>query len=121
MEIVYWVLAGLLAAAFAFTGMFKLTQTKEQLKAKGMNWTDLYSANAVKGVGAVEVLAAAGLIAPPLAGIATWLAPLAAVGLVIVMVGAARAHARLGEPIIPNVVLGALAAATAVVGFLVWL
>ena len=120
MEIAYWVLGGLVAAAFALTGTFKLVQTKEQLKAKGQNWTDLYSPRAVKGIGALELLGAVGLIVPPLTGIAPWLAPVAALGLVVVMIGAARAHLKLGETIVPNVVLGALAFATAVVGFLVW-
>ena len=106
--------------AFAFTGMLKLTQTKEQLKAKGQNWTDLYSSNGVKAIGVVEVLAAAGLIAPPLTGIAPWLAPVAALGLVVVMIGAARAHRKLNETVIPNVALAVLALAAAVVGFVVW-
>ncbi len=120
MEIVYWILAGLLAAVFLLTGLFKVTQTKEQLRAKGMNWTDLYSERAVKGIGVAEVLGSIGLISPPIADTAPWLAPVAAVGLAIIMAGAARAHSKLKEPIIPNVVLGVLAAATAVVGFFVW-
>ncbi len=113
MEIVYWIVGGLVAAAFLITGVFKLVQTKEQLKAKGMNWTDLYSPRAVKGIGVLELLGAVGLIVPPLTGIAVWLAPAAAVGLAAVMIGAARAHHKLGETIVPNVVLGALALATA--------
>ena len=97
-----------------------MVQTKEQLKAKGMNWTDLYEPRAIKGIGAAETAGAIGLIAPPLTGTAPWLAPVAALGLAAVMVGAARAHLKLNETIIPNVVLGVLALAAAVVGFLVW-
>lgn len=120
MTIAYWIVAGLAALAFVAAGSFKLTQSKEQLKTKGMAWTDDYSANAIKGIAAAEVLGAIGLIAPPLTGIAPVLAPIAAIGLTIIMVLAARTHARRSEPIIPNVVLGLLTLAAAVLGFLVW-
>jgi hypothetical protein len=43
-------------------------------------------------IGLAEVLAAAGLILPGLTGILAWLTPLAAVGLVIVMVSALGFH-----------------------------
>jgi hypothetical protein len=121
MEIAYWIVAGLTAAAFVFTGVFKLVQSKEQLKAKGMNWTDQFSQGAIRGIGAAEILGALGLIVPPATGIAPVLAPIAGLGLVVVMAGAARAHRALGEPIIVNVVLAVFALASAVLGFLVWL
>ena len=120
MTIAYWIVAGLVALAFLAAGSFKLTQSKEQLKSKGMAWTDESSANAVKGIGAVEVLGAIALIAAPLTDIAPVLAPIAAVGLTLTMVLAARMHSRRSEPIIPTVVLGLLALAAAVLGFLVW-
>jgi hypothetical protein len=121
MEIAYWVVAGLLAAAFLFAGVFKLITPKEGLKAKGMNWTDQYSQPAIRGIAAAEVLGAVGVIVPPLVGIMPWLAPVAAIGLAIVMVGAMRAHRKLGDTIVPNVVLGLLAVAAAVLGFVVWI
>jgi len=120
MTIAYWIVAGLAALAFLAAGFFKLTQSKEALKSKGMAWTDDYSANAVKGIGAAELLGAIGLIAPPLTGIAPVLAPIAAIGLTIIMVLAARTHRRRSEPIIPNVVLGLLTLAAAVLGYIVW-
>lgn len=120
MEIAYWIVAGVLAAAFLFAGAFKIVTPKEQLKAKGMNWTDSFSQAGIRGIGTAEVLGAIGVIVPPLTGILPWVAPVAAIGLVIVMVGAIRAHRKLGDTIIPNVVLGLLALATAVLGFLVW-
>ena len=120
MQITYWIVAGVVAAAFLFAGTFKIVTPKEKLKASGMNWTDLYSQSAVRGIGTAEVLGAIGVIVPPLTGIAEWLAPVAAVGLDIVMVGAIRAHRKLGEPVIVNVILGLLALAAAVLGFLVW-
>lgn len=120
MEIAYWIVAGVLAAAFLFAGAYKIATPKDKLKASGMNWTDSYSQAAVRGIGTAEVLGAIGVIVPPLTGIAAWLAPVAAVGLLIVMIGAIRAHRKLGEPVIANVILGLLAVAAAVLGFLVW-
>jgi uncharacterized membrane protein YphA (DoxX/SURF4 family) len=56
-----------------------------------------------------EVLAAIGLVVPPAVGIAPWLAPLAALGLVIVMIGAATFHLSRRE--IPVVVFTLVLAA----------
>lgn len=112
MNIVLWVFAGLLAAAFLAAGLFKVSRPREKLAAAGMTWTESYSAGAVKAIGAVEILAAIGLILPPALDIAPILAPIAATGLVIVMIGAIITHARRHETrlIIVNVVLLVLAA-----------
>jgi hypothetical protein len=58
------------------------------------------------------MLGAAGLILPAATGIAPWLTPLAGLGLVLTMVGAALTHARRGEysNIGTNIVLLVLAA-----------
>ncbi|WP_078653597.1 DoxX family protein [Streptomyces novaecaesareae] len=55
------------------------------------------SAGGVKAIGAVEVLAAAGLVLPAVLGIAPVLVPLAAVGLVLLMAGAAVVRLRRRE------------------------
>ncbi|HEX2264248.1 MAG TPA: DoxX family protein, partial [Pseudonocardiaceae bacterium] len=61
MNIVLWIIAGLLAVAFAGAGLMKLTQPKEKLAASGMGWTEQFSPGAIKAIGALEVLAAIGL------------------------------------------------------------
>jgi uncharacterized membrane protein YphA (DoxX/SURF4 family) len=111
MNIVLWIIAGLLALAFLGAGLTKLTQPKEKLKDR-MTWTRHASAGQVKAIGALEVLAAIGLILPAALGIAPVFVPLAALGLVLLMVGAAIVHARMGEPqgIVTAVVLAVLAA-----------
>ena len=65
-------------------------------------------------IGVAELAAAFGLIVPPALHLFSWLAPLAAAGLVLVMVGAAIYHARRSEfPALAfTVVLGGLAAVT---------
>ena len=119
MNVVLWIIAGLLAAAFGAAGLMKLTSPKEKLAASGMGWTEDYSAGQVKTIGTLEVLGAIGLILPAALGIAEILTPLAAVGLTLTMVGAAVVHAKRGEgQMIPiNVVLGGLAIFVAVMRF----
>ena len=55
-----WIIAGLLAAAFAAAGAMKLAQPKAKLAESGMAWTEDFSEPQVKGIGAVEVLARSG-------------------------------------------------------------
>jgi hypothetical protein len=64
----------------------------------------------------LEILGALGLLAPLGLGILPWLTPLAGIGLVLLMLGAAATHLRRGENqmIIINTVLGVLAAIVAV-------
>jgi uncharacterized membrane protein YphA (DoxX/SURF4 family) len=111
-NVVLWIIAALLAVAFAAAGAMKLTQSKEQLVTKGMGWTESFSPGAIKAIGALEVLAGIGLILPALLDIAPVLVPLAALGLVLVMIGAAIVHLRRGEKqmILTNIVLLVLAA-----------
>ncbi|WP_433124087.1 DoxX family protein [Micromonospora sp. CA-240977] len=93
MNLVLWIIQILLAAVFAGAGLAKLTQPKDKLREL-MRWVDPVPPTQVKALGAVELLAAVGLVLPPLTGVATVLTPLAAVGLVVVMVGGIRVHLR---------------------------
>jgi uncharacterized membrane protein YphA (DoxX/SURF4 family) len=63
-------------------------------------------------IGVAEVLAAVGLILPTLTGILRWLTPLAAMGLIVVMLGAIGFHTRRGEfrNLILNLILFLVAA-----------
>ena len=106
MDIALWIAQGLLAALFLLAGTMKLRTPKSEMPDQ-MAWTEDFSDGTVKLIGGLELAAAVGLIVPPLLGIAPTLAPLAAAGLVVLMIGAATAHARRGEnqAIIPNVIL----------------
>ncbi|GAA2981334.1 DoxX family protein [Actinokineospora diospyrosa] len=112
MDVLLWIIASVLAVAFLAAGAFKLSQPKAKLAAAGMGWTEDYSARTIKLIAGLEVLAALGLVLPPALDIAPVLAPLAAIGLVLVMAGAAVVHARRKESqlLVVNVVLLALAA-----------
>jgi uncharacterized membrane protein YphA (DoxX/SURF4 family) len=109
--IALWVAQVLLAVAFLGAGATKLSQPKEKL-AKNMAWVEDFSQPAVRLIGAVEVLGAIGIVLPALTGILPWLTPLAALGLVLLMIGAALTHLRRKEygNIAMNAVLLVLAA-----------
>ena len=115
MNIALWIIASLLAAAFLAAGLVKLGRSKEQLAAAGMGWTEDFAPGVIKMIGVLELLAAAGLILPAALGVAPVLVPLAATGLVLLMVSAAITHARRRElPMVAgNLVLLALAVVVA--------
>lgn len=107
---VLWVVQCFLALVFVITGMIKLALPKEKLETR-MKWVKDFSQPVVRAIGFVEILGGLGLVLPSLTGILPWLTPLAAAGLVLVMIGASLANYRTKEyPMIGmNVVLLALA------------
>ena len=112
MNVVLWIVAGVLAAAFLASGLMKLAQPRKKIVDSGMGWAEDFSDGAVKGIGALEVLGALGLILPAVFDVATVLVPIAATGLALIMLGAAVTHARRKESqmVVVNVVLLLLAA-----------
>ena len=119
METALWIAQVLLAAIFLVTGTTKLTQPRLKMAAGPMRWAADVTDRQFRTIGLLEVLGAIGLILPAALGIAPLLTPLAAVGLVLVMVGAIYAHVRYDESerlAVPIVVL-ALALFVAIEGF----
>lgn len=112
MNVVLWILAGVLAAAFVGAGVMKVSRSKEQLAGSGMAWVEDFSPGMVKFIGLVEILGGLGLILPAALDIVPVLVPLAALGLVLTMIGAAVVHIRRKElqTIAPSVVLLVLSA-----------
>lgn len=115
-NIALWIITALLAAAFVFAGSSKLGMRKEKLAEMGMKYVEDFSAGTVKLIGVAELLGALGLILPWATGIAPVLTPVAAVGLVVLMIGAAATHARRKEAkaVPANLVLLVLAAFVAI-------
>ena len=121
MNIALWIVQGLLALVYLGAGGIKVVRPREQLVASGnFDWMKDTSDAGVKAVGAVELLGALGLILPELTGIAPILTPIAAVGLVVVQIGAIRVHLARDErqPLPANGILLLLAAFVAVGRFL---
>src|ERR671910_2741874 len=98
MNLSLWIVAGLLAVVYLLSGAGKLVVPKEKLAtAPGAGWVEDFSAGSVKAIGVLEVLAAVGLVLPAATGIAPVLVPLAAAGLVLIMVGAVITRIRRHE------------------------
>ena len=83
-----WIIQGLLAALFLFAGGTKLILPIDVLASMGSPNQIPLPGWFVRFIGVVEVLGALGLILPGLLGIRPGLTPLAAAGLVIIMIGA---------------------------------
>ncbi|WP_328493310.1 DoxX family protein [Streptomyces sp. NBC_00414] len=96
LESVYWVVAGLLALFYLYGGGVKVVRSREGLLPM-MAWVDSTPMPAVRTIGVIEILGAIGLILPPLTGIAPWLALAAAVGFVVLQIGATRVHLKRGD------------------------
>ena len=88
-----WVGQGLLAALFLFAGGFKLVAPAEMMTEGPVVLPVLF----LRFIGLCEVLGAAGLILPWALRIHRELTPLAASGLVIIMIGATTLTAISGQ------------------------
>ncbi len=110
MNIALWAVQILLALMFLMAG-FAHASGRDNGR-KGMEWMKAIPAGQLRAIGILEMLAAVGLVLPAATGILPWLTPLAATGLVILMIGAAVFHLRRpGENglAVFNLVLGLLA------------
>lgn len=90
-----WTVQILLAAVFLFSGSLKVSMPKDRLVASGQTGVAPFPPAVIKATAVCELLAVAGLLLPRLTGVAPVLTPVAAVGLVVVMLGAMAAHASL--------------------------
>jgi hypothetical protein len=112
-----WIIAGVLAGVFFVGGISKLFIPKAKLvTVPGGGWVEDFSAGGVKALGVLDLLAAVGLVLPAALDIAPVLVPLAAVGVVLLMIGAVvtRVHTHLAKTIAPDVVYLALAGLVAI-------
>jgi len=121
MIVAYFVVAGILAFLSLATGLMKIVRPKEKLLAMGapFQWANDFSQNQIRGIGALEVLGAIGIILPMAIQVVPVLSPIAALGLAVLQAGAFVVHSRRGEKPYLNMVIFALAGATAVLGFFV--
>jgi hypothetical protein len=98
MNLALWIVAGLLATVF-LSSSAKLFVSKEKMAgmSAASRWVEDFSPGALKAIGALELLAAVGLILPAALDIAPVLVPLAASGAVSLFVGAVIMRLRRGE------------------------
>ena len=96
-----WIVQGLLAALFLFAGGVKLVLPLDQLTGP-VPLPGLF----VRFIAVAEALGALGLILPGLLGIRPGLTPLAAAGLVIIMIGATAINLAGGDVVSALISLG---------------
>jgi hypothetical protein len=98
-NVALWIVAVLLAAIFLVSGVAKVFVPKEKILRAGTaaQWVEDFSPSALKAIGAVELLGAAGLILPAALDIAPILVPLAATGGILLFAGAVIIRLRRGE------------------------
>ncbi len=121
METVLLILQGLLAFVFLMTGVMKLVRKKEDVVDRTA-WVEDFSQQQLYIIGILEVLAGIALVIDLLIvrdGSFDVIAGLAAVGLVLTMIGAMFTHYRRKEypMIVGNVVLLVIAAIVAFTQF----
>lgn len=93
MNILLWVVQGLLAAAFLAHGLMLLFPPAALIEP--MN--SIMSTGFRLFLGVAEVLAAVGLTLPGMTRIMPWLVPAAAAGIIVVMIGATVLHVQRNE------------------------
>ncbi|WP_327092860.1 DoxX family protein [Nonomuraea sp. NBC_01738] len=117
MNVALWILQILLALLFLAAGLTKMSVDKNKLRDR-LPYVEDYTQGQMRAIGAIEAVAAVGLVLPEATGIAPVLTPLAAAGLAITMVLAALVHRRRKESIAVNLVLLAVALVIAIGRFL---
>jgi uncharacterized membrane protein YphA (DoxX/SURF4 family) len=117
--IAVWIVSGLLALAYLFSGANKAFRPHDKVKVT-MEFAADFAPWQVKAIGIIEILGAIGLILPELLHIAAILTPIAAVGLAIVQVVAIIVHLRRHDDpkgLVVNIVLLLAAVFVAIVRF----
>src|SRR5450755_203456 len=105
LSITLWILRGLLAALFVFSGAMKFVMPVAQM-TKGTSLTGGF----IHFIGVCEILGGIGLVVPALLRILPVLTPIAACGLVIIMAGATYLSLPMGKTAVFPAIFGLLLA-----------
>ncbi|WP_409429033.1 DoxX family protein [Mycobacterium sp. SMC-11] len=99
MNTALWIIAGVVAAAYAIGGAALLLLPRAKYRALGANqhWVDDFGDGHLKAIGTIKLAGATGLVLPAAVGVAPLLVPLAATGLMLFMAGAATTRFRRSE------------------------
>jgi uncharacterized membrane protein YphA (DoxX/SURF4 family) len=93
---VLWLLQIVLALAFLALGLLMVTRSRERL-LRVAGWVEDFPEWVVTAIGVLELLGAVGVVLPGVLGVAGVLVPVAALGLVVLLIGAIVTHLLRGE------------------------
>lgn len=95
MNIALWIVTGFLSLGFLTAGVSLLILPQERYAAlhPSQRWAEDLPVPFLKIMGILKIAVATGLTLPALTGIAPWLVPLAALGLMMFMTGAVTIRA----------------------------
>jgi uncharacterized membrane protein YphA (DoxX/SURF4 family) len=102
MNIALWIVQIVLAVVFILHGLQMISPPASLAERPAMSYIFAISPGWRRLLGVLEILAGVGLVLPWLLNILPWLTPLAALGLVLVMIGAIVMHIPRRE--YPNIV-----------------
>lgn len=105
METTIWILKGIIAMIFFYTGFNKILLPKDKLLENGMKGLIDLDDKQITTVGVLEVLGAVGLILPSLLNVYPILSAVSAYCLSLTMVVAASINIKLKLPIFPNIII----------------
>lgn len=97
MNVALWIAQAVLAVTFLISGSLKLVMSKERMIATRQTGVKPFPLPAIRVIATCELLGVLGIVLPWATGIAPVLTPLAAVGMVGLMIGAAISHSTLRE------------------------
>ena len=104
MNIVTWVVQGLLSMAVLMAGIMKLMKPYGEL-ASEMPWVEDFSPMQITTIGILELMGAIGLNLPFLIKKFTKIVPIAGAGIALLFSGAIITHISRGENFIPPLIL----------------
>ena len=93
MNIALWIAQILLGLAFTSAGIRKLTEPLDKMTKRWV-WVSDFQLPVIRGIASLETLGAIGIILPALTRILPWLTPVAACGLILLMLGALVTNIR---------------------------
>jgi uncharacterized membrane protein len=93
---VLWLLQIVLALAFLALGLLMVMRSRERL-LRVAGWVEDFPEWVVTTTGVLELLGAVGVVLPGVLGVAGVLVPVAALGLVVLLIGAIATHLLRGE------------------------
>ena len=105
MEMIIWILKGIIALIFTYTGISKMILPKTNLLRKGMRGLINLNDRQIKAAGLLEVIGALGLLLPSILNVYPFLSVIAAICLGLTMIAAGWINYKLKLSIALNFVI----------------